>query len=281
MRSTLLAILLSACSVSAPSTRPELDASLNEAVVFVPRRYPDRQVELETTWYRPKTPPPWPVFVIGHGSNGKLKSHHLQSRERPAELARFFLARGYLVIAPMRQGFSHSTGESRFDCDHADYALRYAGDLQAAIDSFVEQGLAKPDQVVVAGQSNGGMVALGYAADHPRARGIINLSGGIDTDGTWCDWRSGMLDAAKRLGAQTKIPALWLYAEDDTIFAPRIAQPFFAAYRDAGAPAELILYPSGGHGFAHKKGSSAVWGADVDRFLARLGLPSEPIVLLP
>ena len=39
--------------------------------------------------------------------------------------------------------------------------------------------------------------------------------------------------AATQLGAKTQLPALWLYAEDDAIFAPSISKPFFDAYQRA------------------------------------------------
>jgi pimeloyl-ACP methyl ester carboxylesterase len=275
--SVSLAIACAGCSHEAREARtPEVDASMGEEVVVVPRTNEDGAVvQLETTIYRPPSPPPWPLAVFNHGSNGKLSSHHLQARERPAEIARFFRERGYLIAAPMRQGFGRSTGESHFRCDHADYALRYEGDIAAVITSLSERGLVKPDQVVVLGQSNGGLVTLGYAAVHPTAKGVINISGGVDTARPECDWRKGMLDAANKLGSRAAVPSLWLYAEDDKIFDPSIARPFFDAYRAAGARAAMVTYPRGGHGFALKKGSATTWGADVDRFLAEVGLPVQ------
>lgn len=261
----------------APSSHEMLDHALGEEVVFVPAQNEQREViYLETTLYRPTTPPPWPLVVFNHGSNGKPSSHHLQPRERPGEMARFFSSRGYLVVAPMREGFSRSTGESHFRCDHAAYALRYAANIGAVVGFFVDRGDAKPDQILVVGQSNGGMVTLGYGADRPRARALINISGGVDTERPTCDWRSSMIEAAKTLGARTTTPSLWLYADDDAHFPPSVSRPFFDAYRGAGAPAALITYPRGGHGFAVKKGGAKTWGADVEHFLSTVGLPFTP-----
>jgi dienelactone hydrolase len=256
-------------------TAPTHLDSLGEEIVFIPRRDVAGDVQLETTVYRPISSPPWPLVVLNHGSNGKLKSHHWQPRFRPSDLARFFLARGYLVAAPMRQGFSESTGESRFNCDHAEYALRYAGDIQAAVEFFVQKGLVRAEQVVVVGQSNGGMVTLGYGAEHSEARGIVNISGGIDTDEKGCDWREKMLGAATILGRRTKIPALWLYAEDDAIFPPSVSRPFFESYRTAGARARLVVYPRGGHGFAVNSGNTSMWGPALNRFLFEIGMPTR------
>jgi dienelactone hydrolase len=175
----------------------------------------------------------------------------------------------------MREGFAHSTGElAPFHCDLADYARRNARDVKATVDHFLRRGLARAGQVLVAGQSNGGMVSLAYIADYVDARGVLNFSGGIDTDDPACDWRNAMLGAAKTLGASAKAPSLWLYARDDRTFPPYISQPFFDAYREAGASATLALFPAGGHGFSFTTGSSAAWGRAVERFLLQLALPA-------
>ena len=64
--------------------------------------------ELETTVFRPDGAGPFPVAVINHGkANGDPR---FQRRYRPLVAVRFFLARGYAVVVPMRQGFSKSSG---------------------------------------------------------------------------------------------------------------------------------------------------------------------------
>ncbi|MGC4078802.1 MAG: prolyl oligopeptidase family serine peptidase [Rubrivivax sp.] len=253
------------------------DGAPAEEVVFV--RYPQFlvDIQLETTVYKPGGRPPWPLVVVNHGSRG-YDNPHRQDRNRPVETARFFLERGYLVVAPMRQGFSQSTGVyTPSNCDPGRYAERYGGDIAAVIDHFVKQGLARPDEVLVTGQSNGGMVTLGYAANQPKARAIINFAGGINTTQPGCDWAAAMVRAAKSLGARTAIPSLWIYAEDDSIFPPAVSRPFFDAYRAAGARASLRLFPSGGHGFSTTRTGRQTWGPDVEQFLRDVGLPATPV----
>jgi dienelactone hydrolase len=247
-----------------------------ESVVFVRRSHFPLDAELETTVYRPAGNPPWPLVVINHGSIGYANPHQ-QERYRPIPLARFFLDRGYLVVAPMRQGFSKSTGVYSWNCDHATYARRYAGDIAAVIDHFVRAGEARTDQVLVVGQSNGGLVTLGYAASNPVARGVINFAGGNSSARPTCDWRRGMIDAGRELGAESKVPSLWIYTETDTVFPPEVSRPFFEAYRTAGAMARLQMYPKGGHGFSTAPEGWRVWGPAVDAFLADLALPSSRV----
>ena len=178
------------------------EGTLEEEVIFVP--YPQFlfDAQLETTVYRPSFAGPWPLVVINHGSRG-YSDPHMQERNRPVETARFFVERGYLAVAPMRQGFSRSTGVYSWNCDHARYAERYAKDIAVVIDYFKERGEVRSDEILVTGQSNGGMVTLGYAANQSGARGVINFAGGINSSRPGCNWQSEMVSAAKTLGAKT------------------------------------------------------------------------------
>ncbi len=212
---------------------PVLDSSLGEEIILIPLHLSGGDVMLETTVFHPRSKGPHPLVIFNHGANGKLPSFHQQPRERPIELVKFFLARGYFVAVPMREGFDKSTGNCFFSCNHAEYALTYSRDIRAVEGFFISQKEANADQVVVIGQSNGGMVALGYATGNPIAKGIINISGGINTERPGCDWQRGMVSAAGVLGAQTKIPSLWMYAQDDLIFPPSVSKPFFESYKKA------------------------------------------------
>jgi dienelactone hydrolase len=273
----LYALIASGCASTSPKKNDtgKLDPKLGEEVIFIPLLVSDGSVRLETTVFYPKGEGMHPLIVINHGANGKLPSYHDQERFRPTELAKYFLARGYLVVAPMREGFSQSTGTCHFHCDHAHYALTYSRDIEGVIKYFVANGEADPANVLVAGQSNGGMVTLGYAANAPAAKAIINISGGVNTERGNCAWQAGMISAASELGAKTVIPSLWLYAKDDDIFPPSVSQPFFDAYKAGGAKTTMIMFGEGGHGFALHGGSQRVWGATVSEFLEYSGLPFE------
>lgn len=85
------------------------------------------------------------------------------------------------------------------------------------------------------------------------------------------------LDAATALGAQTKIPALWLYAADDHIFPGEFSPRFFAAYHAVHPGASFILYPKGGHGMSNTRQGREMWTPDVERFLRQVGLPWERV----
>src|SRR5438309_2060455 len=98
-----LSLIVHACISSAWAQAQEQsqDANPVEEVLFVPYPQAVSDAQLETTVYKPDLPGPWPLVVINHGSLG-YANPHMQGRNRPVETARFFLDRGYLVVAPMR-----------------------------------------------------------------------------------------------------------------------------------------------------------------------------------
>ena len=63
---------------------------------------------------------------------------------------------------------------------------------------------------------------------------------------------------------------LWIYAKNDTLFNPEVAQSLHAAFTLAGGNAKLILSPpfrKEGHQQFVGRGGSKVWGPAVERYL--------------
>jgi pimeloyl-ACP methyl ester carboxylesterase len=213
-----------------------------------------------------------PLAVLNHGSAG-LPDSSQQPRDRPVEQAKYFLQRGYLVAAPMRAGFSRSTGPRYFRCDHYDYAMRYQDNIETTIDHFIKTAGADRDNVVVTAQSNGGMVSLAYATKPNKAKLVVNFSGGIDAPN--CDWVAGMTEAAKKLGAQSRLPMLWIYSRTDKIFPPAVSVGFFQAYQSNGGKGEFYLFDEGGHGIWNSQPGRNSWSGLLDEKLKAAGLPWE------
>ncbi|MDH2348006.1 hypothetical protein [Bradyrhizobium sp. SSUT77] len=85
------------------------------------------------------------------------------------------------------------------------------------------------------------------------------------------------------LGRTTRVPALWLYAEDDQSYGPELAHQMLAAYTTGGAPARLhILPPFGtdGHDLIIRDVADT-WLPTVEPFLAELKLPTAVTISLP
>ena len=224
-----------------------------------------------------------PVAVINHGSpsdpddRGSMAPAHCDS-----EPARWFLARGYVVVFPLRRGFGGSSGavaESSGPCESPDYVragLESARDVAAAVQYATALPYARPDGAVVVGQSLGGWATLAYAAGpHPRVAGLIDMAGGrgghaLADGGGNC--RPDLLVAAAAVfGRTARMPMLWVYADNDSFFPPSLARAMFSAFTEAGGRAALAQpsFPgSDGHALFYAEGGSRVWGPLVDAYLA-------------
>ena len=135
---------------------------------------------------RPLGEAPARVVVIAHGSP---PSADQRPRMNPvscdSEAAEWFLKRGFVVISAMRRGYGATGGswaEGFNSCGDADYVragLETARDLAAIVDYAATLPYARPQGVVVVGQSAGGWGTIAYnAVPHPRVTAFINMAGG-------------------------------------------------------------------------------------------------------
>jgi hypothetical protein len=82
-----------------------------------------------------------------------------------------------------------------------------------------------------------------------------------------------LIDAAARYGSTTRIPTLWLYAANDSFFAPDLARPMFDTFIRAGGRAEYVALPafgSDGHRVFSAVDARALWQPPVETFLETL-----------
>ena len=109
------------------------------------------EVQLETTIFKPDGAGPFPLVIVNHGSTGFPRQ---QWRDRPLSIARYFLERGYMVAAPMRQGFSKSTGTFDYrGCDVRAEALAHAQDIRAALVALAARPDVDAKHVLLVGHS--------------------------------------------------------------------------------------------------------------------------------
>jgi hypothetical protein len=86
-----------------------------------------------------------------------------------------------------------------------------------------------------------------------------------------------LVKAMAVFGARTRIPTLWLYAENESLFPPALVARMHEAYNAAGGHADLREFPPvlyGGHRlFADFKGRVA-WLRALDSFLQANNMPN-------
>ena len=199
-----------------------------------------------------------------------------------SEAARWFLERGFVVIAALRRGYGATGGywaEGYGKCPDVDYAragLESARDIAATVDYAAALPFARPQGIVLVGQSAGGWGAIAYnATPHRRVTAIVNMAGGRgghqnDVPNSNC--RPDLLAAAAgQLAHGATTPMLWVYTENDSFFAPAIASALYGAYSQNGGRAEFEHpgpFSNDGHRLFFGPSGSQIWGPLVARYLA-------------
>ena len=83
------------------------------------------------------------------------------------------------------------------------------------------------------------------------------------------------------LGKTVKVPVLFHYAENDHFFNPQTSRLWYDRFTAGGAHAEYVLQPAfgkDGHYIFSDDSGVRYWLPAVERFMARNGIPFEPMV---
>jgi len=201
---------------------------------------------------------------------------------------RWFLDRGFTVVAALRRGYGATGGEWAEGIFHKpgdDYfrpGLETARDIAATVDYATALSFAQSGAAVVIGHSGGGWGTIAYdSIPHPRVTALISMAGGrgmtITDDGVRRPelgvWRPDLLiGAAGRFGQTATTPMLWVYSENDSFLAPALSASLYDAFTRTGGKADLVQvapYGNDGHRFFFGKGGSQIWGPPVASYLAR------------
>ena len=259
----------------------DLTAALNEQVVMVPKSAIIGSTELETTIYKPDGNGPFPVVVINHGKT--YGDPRFQSRYRPAIAARYFMQRGYVVVVPMRQGFSKSSGNSiSGGCNIESNGIAQAEDVKVVLDYMLTQPYVDGKRVVIAGQSHGGWTTLAFGTlNYPGVKGLINFAGGLRQEDC-AGWQGSLARAAGAYAPKTSMPSVWFYGDNDSYFARSTWEDMLAKYNLNGSKARMVAFGSFGSDSHAMFGSNAgqpIWQPEITRFLAQIGMPNEPLAI--
>ena len=252
---------------------------LNERDLKLPGD-PDRPVDLVVTLYTPPGPGPFPLAVINHAAaHGTTPAD--TPRHRYSYLAYYFMSRGYAVALPMMRGYAGSGGtQVNNKCDFGELALQNGRDIGGVITALASFAQIDTTRVVIAGEGFGGWNTLGAAALNPAGvHGVIDFFGGVSSSGCRADQGGGVagLEAgARRLGAATTIPSLWVYGANDALLPPDVWRTMFKAYTREGGQAELAdLGAAMSAAQLSRIESLPAWVSRLDAFLAKIELPSR------
>ncbi|MCK6449513.1 MAG: alpha/beta hydrolase [Alphaproteobacteria bacterium] len=287
-RLVLPMLLLASALIAAPAQAQAQDAPapLVRRFLQLPATFDGVVLPLAAMEVRPRGPGPFPLVVLAHGTPGEEALRREYRVDTYTTVAVEFARRGFVALAFLRRGYGVSAGdyaESSGPCGASRYVesgFETARELREVL--RIMAGLPHVDRrrALVVGQSAGGFGALALARGAPaQVLGLINFAGGrghFRERNAVCEPEK-LVAAMGAFGQGARVPSLWIYAENDTLYRPALVRQMHRAYRAAGGKAELVMMPASvSEGHALFLADPVAWGATVDNFLARLGLPVMP-----
>jgi dienelactone hydrolase len=235
--------------------------------------------QLEAIVLRPDDRLPHPLAVLNHGSPRSADARPTMSPYGTWAQAVAFARRGWVAVAFMRRGYGRSEGgwvENYGSCANPDYATagRTAASDIAAVARFMatEPYVARGKWISV-GVSAGAFATVALTADAPRdLAAAISFAPGRGSSGpdTVCSEKQ-LVSAFAQYGKTSRTPLLWVSAENDHFFGPRLVAQLTAAFSNAGGNVTLVKTPSfgsDGHQLFEVASGIPIWSPIVDRFLA-------------
>lgn len=274
----ILWVLFAAISFgTADAADVRLNKSLNEEIIMVKNGSGLFGTELETTLFRPKGEGPFPLVVINHGKESG--NPRFQARARYIVAAREFVRRGYVVMIPMRGGFSRSSGNYiQGGCNPAGNGVEQAKDVRAVLDYARTLPLVDRERVIVMGQSHGGLTTMAFGTEsYPGVLGLVNFAGGLRLSGC-AGWEGSLVRAFGSFGEKVPYPTLWFYGDNDSYWPKETVAEMFSAYTGAGGKARLVsfgTFKGDAHGMFGDRDGLSIWWPEVEKFLIELGLPTK------
>jgi dienelactone hydrolase len=291
-------LLWSAPVFAQPAAADPVARDMNEEVFRVPVKVRDMFNREETgqvaiTVFRPKGDGPFPLMVFNHG-RATADKRASQGRSRPENLARYFLAKGFVVLAPTRIGYAETYGsfdpEDSGRCEIARYepmAIAASDQVLATVEFAKTLNFVDTSRWIVAGVSVGGLTSIATVGRNPTGLlGGINFAGGA---GGNPDSRPGKpcnpSALANLWGVQAKdarVPMLWLYWKNDKFWGEQQPRDWHTSWTRQGGKAEFVsLEPAGEDGHAGMNIAMEAWLGPVDKFLAGLGFTGKAIIEKP
>jgi len=237
--------------------------------------------------YRPEGKGPFPIVLYSHGRGTREQRLALENPV-PLDHVRYWIKKGFAVVAPIRIGYGELGGpdleEVNISINQQGYcvgvpnydavAKTVADTIERVLEWIELQRWADTRHILLEGNSVGGLGTVAFAArNRAGVIGYLNFAGG---DGGNAKILPGNSCFARDLASQfavfgrtTRVPNLWLYAENDHFWGPIAPRFWHEAFSAAGGTGEFVetapLSGSDGH-FLLSQGQS-LWDNKVTAFL--------------
>lgn len=233
---------------------------------------------LEAVMVRPNEPGPHPLALVNHGAPRAQGDRRKMTPWEMLPQAREFARRGWTTVIVMRRGYGDSGGGFAEDAracgrnpDYYGSAQESANDLRAAIAYLSKLPEVDPARIISIGRSAGGFATVALAAKPPAGLVAgINFAGGRGSPAKdeVCN-PADLIDAFRAFGKSSRLPMLWVYAQNDHFFSPQLAAEFYRAFTAGGGTAQFVSagpFGADGHGLFSLAGIP-IWTSMVDDFL--------------
>jgi len=248
-------------------------------------------VEMVTHLYKPQGNGPFPVVVFSHGRGSDEENQNLKFPV-PVGHGNFWLFKSFAVVSSIRTGYGETDSVDREAPGHTwrggtcqgtpDFAktAKVAGaPVTVDLDWVRAQRWADKDRVVLEAISVGGLTTVAVGAQNPPGVvGYINFSGGGGGFPTGSPGRScrpeKLTELYEEFGKTTKIPSLWLYAENDLYWGAEAPREWHKAFSAGGSKTKFVMTPpvpgtEDGHRLLTVGGR--LWSPHVNEFIKELG----------
>ncbi|MBR0797260.1 dienelactone hydrolase family protein [Bradyrhizobium jicamae] len=239
---------------------------------------------------RPVGEGPFPLLIMNHGISLGAQERSMFPPVEYRAAAHWFARHGYFVISPLRYGASsldikdQGVFGSVFghvgSCDNPNFlgpGLAIATLNEWLIEYMSTREMIAPTKVIVVGQSGGGWGSIALASRNPPSvRAIITFAAGrggrVDGKPNNNCAPDKLVAATGIFGLTSRVPMLWIYAENDSYFGPELAGRMHKAFEASGGHAEFHMLPAfkdDGHFLIDSPEGVPLWAPLVTEFLER------------
>lgn len=291
---TMLCIILFGCD----TMNSEASASTKKRIVvervMLPAQFQREDgttytVNLDAIISRPDDDQEHPLALINHGYDPtNHQSRYIDDfKYQTMEFAR----RGWVAVAFSRRGYGHSGGDFAEKITGCNENGVFRGatvpgeDIRAVLHLMTQRNYVDSSKVIAIGHSGGGLAMIALAAKPPPGLlAAVNFAGAINaTFPAAQDCYSDILiKVVTKFGKSTRIPMLWIYAENDLSSPMALGRRMYKAFSKGGGDAQFITgiwYGSDGHNLFFKPESISIWTPYVDAFLQKNGLKQRDDLL--